>query len=100
MRAPQQVPDRARVALNALRTGEDQDRNVHDGDRALHLRGKVHVPRGVHEKELPAAEHKLRLIGEDGDPPRALQRVRVQEGVLVVDPAHRPDAVRVVEQRL
>ena len=47
--ALQKGPDRCRVGLYAVRTGNDEDRVIQHGERALHLRGEIHVARGIQQ---------------------------------------------------
>ena len=94
--ALQQPPEGAGVGLHAVRAADDQDGAVQHLEGALHLRGEVHVARGVQQRGLLLPQGEHRLLGVDGDAPLPLQLVRVQEGVPVVHPAQGPDAAGLI----
>ena len=100
----QQAKERDRVALHALRAGDDQQRHVQHAQRALGLAQEIDVPRRVHQRDVqrpvPARQVKRRLLAEDRDAPRPLDRVAVHEGVAVVDAPRPAQHARVREQLL
>lgn len=53
--ADEQLPERLGVALHAVVCAHHQDCAVEGPQRALRLRGEVHVAGGVHEHEMGAA---------------------------------------------
>ena len=81
----QKAPERARVALYAVRSADDEDRVVQYRERALHLRGKVRMTRGVKKRQNRIADGEDRLLGKNRDAALALQRFGVQKGVAVID---------------
>ena len=99
----QQPEERHGVALHALRAGDDEQRRIQHGQRALHLAGKIDVPRRIHqrdEKRLAARNRprKRRLFGENRDAARALHRIVVHEGVAVIDAAAGANHARAPEK--
>ena len=98
--ALQKLPKGAGVGLDAVGAADDQDGAVYHLQGPLHLRGEVHVARRVQQRSLRLPKGEDRLLGEDGDAPLPLQRLRVQEGVLVVHPAQGADGAGLIEQGL
>ena len=98
--ASQQLPERFRVRLHTVRAADDEHGVVEHLQRALHLGGKVHVPRRVEQRDRRVAQRQARLPREDRDAARTLERVRVQMCVFVVHAPEVPDGARAVEQRL
>ena len=77
----QQAPEGQGVGLDAVRAADHQHGAVQDLQGPLHLRGEVHMARGVQEGHLHV--------------PR-----RVQKGVPVVHPPQPPDTAGGVQQGL
>ena len=98
--APQQLPERLRVRLHAVRAADDEHRIIEHLQRALHLGGKVHVSRRVEQCDSRVAERHARLPRKDRDAARTLERMRVHVRVFMVDAAEIADRARAVEQRL
>ena len=98
--APQQLPERFRVRLHAVRAADDEHGVIKHLQRALHLGGKVHVARRVEQRDRRVAQRQARLPREDRDATRTLERVRVQVRVFVVHAPEVADGARAVEQRL
>ena len=98
--APQQLPERLRVRLHTVRAADDEHRIIEHLQRALHLGGKVHVPRRVEQCDRRVAERHARLPRKDRDAARTLERVRVHVRIFMVDTAEVADRARAVEQRL
>ena len=98
--APQQLPERFRVRLHAVRAADDEHGIVEHLQRALHLGGKVHVARRVEQRDRRVAQRQARLPRKDRDAARTLERVRVQVRVFVVHAPEVADRARAVEQRL
>ena len=96
----QQPPKGAGVPLHAVRPADDQDRVIQHLERALHLTGKIHVPRRVHKGDLCPGQGEPGLLGKDRDAPLPLQRPGVQKGVPVVHPAQLFQLSAAVEQPL
>ena len=92
----QQTPERLRVALHPVRAAYDQDGAVHDLQCALGLGGEVHVARRVQQGEDGVRKVQQGKLGEDGDAPRPLERIRIQEGVAVIDPPELPQRPRAI----
>ena len=93
-------PERFRVALHALSTAHDEDGVIERRKHALHLGGKIGVAGRVEKIINGVAPAKIRLSGKDGDPPLALDRLRVEEGVPVVDAPALPQSAAEVEKLL
>ena len=99
----QQLEERRRVALHAFRTGDDQQRRIQHGKRALHLAGKIDVPRRIHQRDeqrlVPRnGPRQRRLLGKNRDAARAFHRVIVHECVAVIDASARANHARVPKQ--
>ena len=95
----QQLPQRLRVPLDAVRAADDQHRIVQHPQGALHLRGKIRMPRRIQQRHVHLFRRKFRHLGKDGDAPLPLQRVRIQKSVPVIHPSQFADAAALVEQR-
>jgi hypothetical protein len=74
--------------LHAVDAGDHQHGAVEHMERALHLRGEVDVAGRVQQGERRAGMREMRLRGEHGDAPAALEVVRVQRGVPAVHAPH------------
>ena len=88
------------MALDAIRAADDQNGIIQHLQRPLHLRGKIHMAGGVHQRQLRFRQLQPGQLGENGDAPLPLQRIVVQKGVLVIYPAQTADAAARVEQAL
>ena len=86
----QQPPQSAGMPLRAVRAADDQNRRVQHLKRALHLTGKIHMPRGIQQRDGRALPGQLRLLGEDGDAPLPLLGIGIQKGVPVIHPPQPP----------
>lgn len=85
--APQQLPERFRVRLHAVRAADDQHRTIEHLQCALHLRRKVNVTGRVQQCHLGVRQRELRLLRENCDAARALERKRIEERILMVHAA-------------
>ena len=94
---PQEPPERFGVALDAVRAADDQHRVIQHLKGPLRLGGKVHMARGVQKGQVGVPGRQQGLFGKDGDAALFFQRVRVQKGVLVIDPPQLPDGSGAVE---
>lgn len=59
--APEQVPERLGVALDAVVGAHDEECAVEGGDGALRFCGKIHVPRCVEKHDAGAVPVKRGL---------------------------------------
>ena len=75
------------MRLHAVRTADDQHRTVEHLQCALHLRRKVNVTGRVQQCHLGVRQRELRLLGENCDAARALERKRIEERILMVHAA-------------
>ena len=57
------------------------------------------MARGIQQRQGGVRQRQPRLLGKDGDPPAALQRVVVQKGVPVVHPPGPPQCPGAVQHR-
>ena len=96
----QQPPQCGGVSLDAVRPADHQNGVVQHLEGALHLGGKVHMPRGVQQRQLQLPQGQPGLLGEDGDAPLPLLRIGIRHRVLVVHPSHPPGLAGNVEQGL
>ena len=92
--ALQQPPERAGVALHAVRAADDKDRVVEHLQGALRFGGEIDVARRIEQRDVRAAAVEHRLLGKDGDAALALERFGVQKGVAVIDAAKRAQRAR------
>ena len=92
--ALQQPPERAGVALHAVRAADDKDRVVEHLQGALCFGGEIDVARRIEQRDVRAAAVEHRLLGKDGDAALALERFGVQKGVAVIDAAERAQRAR------
>ena len=72
------------MPLHAVRAADDQHGAVQHAEHALRFRRKVHVPRRIHQCNLPIPPRKPRLLGENGNAPLAFLLVGVQKRVPVI----------------
>ena len=88
------------MPLDAIVCAHDEDCAVQGGERALGLRGEVHVARRVHERDGLPLVLELGLCGEDRDAALALHGVRVEMRAPAVNSSKRAGAARIVEHGL
>ena len=88
--ALEQLPERARVALHAVRAADDEHGVVEHLQRALHLARKIDVAGRVQQRKLDVAERQHGLLRKNRDAALALLHVGIEKGVLVVDAAELP----------
>ena len=88
------------MALHPVASADHQDRRIQHLERALHLRGKIHMSRRIHQLDLRILPCHPRLLGKDGDPPLPFQGLRIQKCILMVHTAQTPQGAAAVEQRL
>ena len=98
--ALEQPPERARVALHAVRAADDEHGVIEHLQSALHLARKIHVAGRVQQRELRLPERQHSLLRENRDPALALLHVGVEKGALVVDAPELPELSARVEHRL
>ena len=97
--------ERHGVALHALGAGDDEQRGIEHGQRALHLAGEIDVAGGIHERDMEgvsirAWEGEVRLFAEDGDAARAFEGVVVHERVAMIDAAAAAQHARMAQKLL
>ena len=92
--ALQQPPERAGVALHAVRAADDKDRVVEHLQGALCFGGEIDVARRIEQRDVRAAAVEHCLLGKDGDAALALERFGVQKGIAVIDAAERAQRAR------
>ena len=98
--APQKLPQRMGMALHAARAADDQNGIIQHLKRPLHLRRKIHMPRRVEQRHRALRQRQHRLLGKDRNAALALQRVRIQKGVAVVNAAEAADGTAAIKHRL
>ena len=108
MVALQQPPQCHRVALDAVRAGNDQHRIIQHLQRSLGLRRKVHVAGGIQQGDLGLFQRGARhrsgrqgkhgLFGKNGNAAGFFQRIGVQKCIPMVYAPQLADAARTVEQ--
>ena len=81
----EQVPERLRMRLHALRSAHDEDGVIEDPEDPFGLGGEIDVARRVEQGDGEIARLEYGLLREDGDPALALQLVRIEVGVAPVD---------------
>ena len=100
MVSAQQPPERARVALHAVRAAHDEDRRVQYRERALRLTGEIHMTRRIEKGYGAVFPCEPRLLGKDRDAALTLLRVGVEKSVRMVDAAQTPKRAGDIEKRL
>ena len=93
-------PESDGVALHAVRRADHEDCRVQHLERALGLRGEVHMSRGVQQGEFRVFRAEHGLLGENGDAALPLLFVSVKESIARVDPPCLPENAGLAEQRL
>ena len=100
----QKPPQYADLSVHAVRRADDQYRTVQNSQNALHLCGKVDVPRSVLQSigpcDLSARRSESGLFGKNSDPSLFFHLICIQERVAVVHAPGVPDRSRDVEERL
>ena len=100
-----EAPQGFHLGIHPVRRGDDEDREVEDGERPLHLRGEVRVAGRVEEVvgsfiSRKGRPRELGLLRVDRDAPGALNLVRVKECIALIDPPELSDGRGAVEQAL
>ena len=75
------------MALHTVAAADDEHRVIEDGERALHLGGKVDMAGGVEQRDLGCSGGEHGLLGKNGDAALTLECVGIEKGVAVVDAA-------------
>lgn len=96
----QQPPERARVALHAVRAAHNEDRRIEYRERALRFAGEIHMARRIENGYGAVFPCEPRLLREDRDAALALLRVSVEKSVRMVDAAQTPKRAGGIEKRL
>ena len=65
MVSAQQPPERARVALHAVRAAHDEDRRVQHRERALRLTGEIHMARRIEKRYGAVFPGEPRLLRDE-----------------------------------
>ena len=79
----QRLPgDEAGLRHRPLRRVHQDQHPVHHAKDPLHLAAEIGVARGIHDVDLGALPAHRRVLGQDGDAPLPLQRVRVHHPLL------------------
>ena len=87
------------MPLNAISTGNDQNRIVEHGEGSFHFRRKIDVSRSVKQSEGEIRRGDDRRFGEDGDASLPFHRVGVEKRVPMVDTAELAYVARGIQQR-
>ena len=87
------------MSLDAIGTGNDQNRIVEHGEGSFHFRRKIDVPRSVKQGEGEVRRGDDRRFGEDGDASLPFHRVGVEKRVAMVDTAEFAYVARGIQQR-
>ena len=90
----QQPPQGQGMGLHPIGAADDQHGAVQNRHSPLGLRGEVHVPRGIHQRDFPVGRFQQGLLGKNGNAPGTLQRMGVEECVLMVHPPQHPLGTR------
>ena len=85
------MPDQLGLRLNALDRGDDDHGEIHRADGALHLGGKVAVPRGVDDIYLSFPPLKQSGGGADRDAAPAFKIHKIGMGAAVIHTPQRTD---------
>ena len=96
----QKPPECLSMGLHAVKTADDEHRAVEHAERPLRFRGKVHMPRRVHQRDGVLWQFDNGLLGEDRNAPLTLQAVGVEKAVAVIDAPQLPQPSGEVEHRL
>ena len=79
------------MPLHAVCAADDKYRIIQYGERPLHLRGEVHMPRRIQKRYAPVRLYDSRLLGKNRNAALPLLRIIVQVGILMVYPPKLPD---------
>ena len=96
----QQLPKGPGMPLDAVRAADHQHRTVQYPQGALRLRRKIHMARGIQQRQFPLSHGQHCLLGKNRDSPLPLHSVCIQKRVSVVHPSQTPQNAAAVEQRL
>ena len=84
----QQPPQSLHMALNPVRTTDHQNGIIQYGKRPFHLRRKIHMPWGIHQRHRKITKHQLCLFRKNRDPPCPFQFKIVKKRILMVHSPH------------
>ena len=96
----QQIPQRLRMPLHAVRAADHQNRSVQHLQRALHFRSKIHMSRRIQQRNLPSLERKLCLLGKNRDAALAFHGKRIQKRILMIHAPQCAHCTSPIQQRL
>ena len=94
----QHPPEGQGVGLDAVGAADDQHRAIQYRHHSFRFRGKIHMPRGIHQGQGQLFRGKQGLLGENGDAPLPFQIVGVQKCVAVIHPSPGPTGTGAVQQ--
>ena len=80
------------MSLNSVGAAHHQHCVIHDPERPLHLRRKVHMSRRINERNLRLSQREYRLLGKNRDSPAPLQRKIIKKRIAVIHPSQLPQA--------
>ena len=96
----EQAPQGFGMALHAVCAAEDKECTVQHLQNPLHLGGKIHMARRVQQGDFQLAQGEHGLFGENCDAALPLQRVGIEKGVAMIDPAQPAQLAAGVEHGL
>ena len=83
----QQPPQRPGMRLHAVPRADHQHRIIHHGQHPFGFGRKIHMPRGIQQHQFRIADRQRSLPGKNRDAAPALQFMRIQQRIAVVDTA-------------
>ena len=88
------------MALNAVRTADDQQRVIQHLHRAFCLRRKINMSGCIQERENGIPEGQRGLMRKDRDAAAALDLICIKPRITVIDSSALPDLAGTEKQRL
>ena len=88
------------MGLYTVGAADHKDRRVQNGHDPFRLRGKVHMPRCVHQRQIQLLRRNKGLLGKDRDATLPLQAVGIQKSITVIHPTQLPPGTAAVQQGL
>ena len=87
------------MGLYAIGAADDQNRTIQHLQRTLHFSGKIHMTRGIQQRQLCILPGQHGLLGKDGNTTVALLLVCIQKSIAVIYAAQFSQIARGIQQR-
>ena len=86
-----QIPERLCMSLYAISRTDQKHCCIQYLQRSFHFRRKIHMARRIQQRHFSSLHGKSCLLGKDRDTTFPLQRIRIQERILVIHTSYLPE---------